>query len=149
MKVITTVLGIGAAGFGLKMAMDVVELQAAGQTVQGTITGTKTFRCGDEEDGYYDCYSRIVSFDDGQGRAIVFTQHLRSADKSWRRGDLVTVLFDPLKPQDAVLDTWFDLWILPTMAAGCGLVFFLVGVFFKFDFMNTSARAGESGTGAT
>lgn len=72
-------------------------------------------------------YKSRVQFETPSGDRVNMLSRLGSAPAAHRIGDPVEVYFDPANPSDARLNGFLELWGIASVAAGLGLVFFLVG----------------------
>lgn len=72
-------------------------------------------------------YYPIVAFQDASGRQIEFQSRSGSNPPSFKRGERVSVLYEPSVPENAQINSFFSLWGMSLIAGGLGLVFTLVG----------------------
>jgi len=72
-------------------------------------------------------YYPVVAFQDASGREIVFQSRAGSNPPSFRRGERVSVLYEPSAPENAQINSFFSLWGMSLIVGGLGLVFTLVG----------------------
>lgn len=72
-------------------------------------------------------YYPVVAFQDASGREIVFQSRSGSNPPSFRRGERVSVLYEPSAPENAQINSFFSLWGMSLIVGGLGLVFTLVG----------------------
>jgi hypothetical protein len=57
------------------------------------------------------------------GRRIRFTGKIASSPPTFHEGDTVTVLYDATDPSHATIQSFEQLWLLPVMFSGMGLLF--------------------------
>lgn len=74
-------------------------------------------------------YSAIVAFTTDSGRAITFAQGSASAHPALHAGEAVTVLYDPVTPERAVVDRFWDRWGLAAILFVIGAPFMIAGLF--------------------
>ena len=61
------------------------------------------------------------------GEAVEFTGSVGSSPAAFEVGEAVAVLYDPADPQDARIDSFFQLWFGPLILGFLGLVFTAIG----------------------
>ncbi|WP_322822651.1 DUF3592 domain-containing protein [Chloroflexus sp.] len=78
----------------------------------------------------------IVEFRTQAGEVVRFEGSTGVSENTYRIGQQVDILYDPRSPQDARIDSWFELWLPPLVVillgggalvaglAGCGMAFF-------------------------
>ena len=71
-------------------------------------------------------YAAVVEYKTQKDETITFTSKLSSSFKPVINTN-VNVVYNPLNPNDATIDSPFDLWALPGFLGLFGLIFFLVG----------------------
>lgn len=54
-----------------------------------------------------------------------YTQILNSYNSGWKKGDKLTVYYDPANPEDVT--DGFVMWFLPTLFGGMGILFIIIG----------------------
>ncbi|WP_412022815.1 DUF3592 domain-containing protein [Burkholderia cepacia] len=74
-------------------------------------------------------YSAIVAFTTDSGRQITFAQGSASSHPGLREGDAVNVLYDPVTPERAVVDRFWDRWGLTAILFAIGAPFLAAGLF--------------------
>jgi hypothetical protein len=94
----------------------------AAVSAQGTVVDLVAVRSSDGT-----TYRPVVRFQDGDGRTVEFSSSTSSNPPRYSRGEQLTVLYKPGDPHEAEIDGWFSLWGGPTIVAGLGSLFFLVG----------------------
>jgi hypothetical protein len=77
-------------------------------------------------------YSPVVEYTLPSGRTVRFEEDLRSSPPSHRVGDEVEVLYNPENPEEARINSVFNVWFGPGLLLGLGVCFgsvaFLVGL---------------------
>ncbi|WP_278648673.1 DUF3592 domain-containing protein [Burkholderia lata] len=74
-------------------------------------------------------YSAIVAFTTDSGRQITFAQGSASSHPGLREGEAVSVLYDPVTPERAVVDRFWDRWGLAAILFAIGAPFLVAGLF--------------------
>jgi hypothetical protein len=96
---------------------------AVGTTANGTVTDL--FQ-GSDSDGGTVYYPR-VRFVTQSGDTIEFTGSNGTSPPAFEVGETVSVLYDPISPGNARIDTFFQLWFTALILGFLGLVFTAVG----------------------
>ncbi|AOI80008.1 DUF3592 domain-containing protein [Burkholderia sp. NRF60-BP8] len=74
-------------------------------------------------------YSAIVAFTTDSGRLITFAQGSASSQPGLHKGDAVSVLYDPVTPERALVDRFWDRWGLTAILFAIGAPFLAAGLF--------------------
>ena len=74
-------------------------------------------------------YSAIVAFTTDSGRKITFAQGSASSHPGLQEGEAVNVLYDPVTPERAVVDRFWDHWGLTAILLAIGAPFLAAGLF--------------------
>ncbi|KAG8150930.1 DUF3592 domain-containing protein [Burkholderia catarinensis] len=74
-------------------------------------------------------YSAIVAFTTDSGRRITFAQGSASSHPGLYAGEAVNVLYDPVTPERAVVDRFWDRWGLMAILFAIGAPFLAAGLF--------------------
>ncbi|MDN7589043.1 DUF3592 domain-containing protein [Burkholderia seminalis] len=74
-------------------------------------------------------YSAIVAFTTDSGRLITFAQGSASSHPGLHEGDTVNVLYDPVTPERAIVDRFWDRWGLTAILFAIGAPFLAAGLF--------------------
>lgn len=84
-------------------------------------------------------YAPVISFRTPDGQVVEFKSQASSSSPSPAVGEAVEVLYNPRQPQEAEINTFSSLWILPIILSALGAGFFIIGttVFMVFR------RAGQ------
>ena len=96
---------------------------AAGAHAQGTVIEMVG---GRDSDGDYS-YKPVVEFRDADGRRHVFTSNVSSSPPQHAAGERVQVIYAPATPDEAVIDSFLDRFLLPLILGGLGTVFAAIG----------------------
>jgi hypothetical protein len=72
-------------------------------------------------------YPRI-RFRTADGQEISYISNTGSSPPSYRVNEPITILYDPQQPQHASIKSFVELWLLPVLLGGMGLVFSSFGI---------------------
>lgn len=72
-------------------------------------------------------YRPVLTFLTSSGQQVRFESMVSSYPSKYAVGDAVRVLYDPNRASEARIHAWADLWLMPTLFGGLGMVFFMVG----------------------
>jgi hypothetical protein len=84
----------------------------------GTVVDLERAATGNGKASYYP----VVTYRDAQGAEHRFTGTIGSNPPSYRRGEGVTVRYDPGAPEEAVIDSWSARLLGPGLSGGMGLL---------------------------
>lgn len=98
-------------------------LESEGEVVAIVLATSKARTGGDD----LNSYAPRVRFVTATGQPVEFQASAASSDTGYRVGDRVPVLYLPDAPDNASINTFFHLWIFPTILLGLGGVFTLLG----------------------
>jgi hypothetical protein len=73
-------------------------------------------------------YAPVVAFKDTSGTEITFTTGMASNPPAYTKGEKVSVMYNPGDPQDARIDTFFQLWFPALILSVMGLIFLLASL---------------------
>lgn len=73
-------------------------------------------------------YRPRVQFQTPDGRRREFTATVAANPAGFYAGEAVEVLYDPVRPSTARIDTFFQLWFTPLLLGGMGATFTLFGL---------------------
>lgn len=96
------------------------------QTADGTVVGFKTARSSDR----HTVYLPVVEFANRANRRFQITGSVAANPPAYRIGDRVTVRFPPKNPRGGRIQSFWELWIVPTICCAVGLT--LLGLAFHF-----------------
>lgn len=74
-------------------------------------------------------YSAVVAFTTDSGRLVTFAQGSASSHPGLHEGDAVNVLYDPVTPERALVDRFWDRWGLTAILFAIGAPFLAAGLF--------------------
>jgi len=96
---------------------------AAGERAPGTVIEMIGSR--DSDGGH--TYKPVVEFRDAAGRRHVFTSNVSSSPPQHSVGESVEVIYAPDSPDEAVIDSFVDRFLLPLILGGLGTLFAAIG----------------------
>ncbi|MCK0127105.1 DUF3592 domain-containing protein [Erythrobacter sp. F6033] len=117
--------GIGAifAAIGGWMLWGELALSDVSFSAQGTIIELADYR---DSEGTT-MYRPVAEFYDTSGRRYEFSSKTSSSSPGFSVGEQVDIIYDPLRPQDARIDTFGQRFLLPTIFTAIGSLFVLIG----------------------
>ncbi|SEA43109.1 DUF3592 domain-containing protein [Microbulbifer marinus] len=74
-------------------------------------------------------YAPHVRFTARSGAEYEFTSSTSSNPPEFSSGDIVEVLYDPASPEDAIINSFMQLWFGALLLGGMGTIFFSIGLF--------------------
>lgn len=116
-------IGIGALVGCVAWTTSMQRFIARAEKAQGRVVALVPHR-GDDST----TYAPTVEFLAKDGKTVTFTDSVSSNPPSHQEGDVVPVLYDPAKPEDAHIDSFWDLWLGQVILGVLGTVFTLVGL---------------------
>ena len=72
-------------------------------------------------------YAPVVEFETAGGELVTYHSSSSSSPPAYDVGESVEVLYDPNDPSEAKINSFFNLWFLPLLLAGMGIVFGGIG----------------------
>lgn len=95
---------------------------------QGEVTALTWHASSDSQNGNTQgYYYPTVEFQAADGRRIQIISTSGSNPAAYARGETVTVLYDPVHPGHATIDSFGERWVGPIILGGLGTVFSLIG----------------------
>ena len=120
---IFTPIGLVFAGIGAWAYLEDRSLAESGLRAQGTVIEMVGSR--DSDNGY--TYRPLVEFFDANGERHTFTSRVGTNPPDHSTGETVEVIYAPGSPQNAMLDSFSDRFLLPLIFGGLGTVFAAIG----------------------
>jgi hypothetical protein len=117
-----------------------------GRMVQATGVVVDLVASRDSEGGGY-VYSPMIEFVPVEtGVPVRFEQSIRQSENlAPKRGARIEVLYDPEDPQQARVNSFIDLWMLPIALIGSGAVVILLGIVFLLRAVVRLGRGRDTG----
>ncbi|KAF3888029.1 MULTISPECIES: DUF3592 domain-containing protein [Nostocales] len=72
-------------------------------------------------------YYPLVKFTARTGETVVFESKVGSSSPKYTKGDRVEILYQPQKPNAAMINTWIHLWFFPIIFSTTGSLSVLIG----------------------
>ncbi len=116
------VVGIGILGLAFYLYNSQKDFISTAIKVPGTVIDNVI---GGEDN---DVYFPMVQFRSRDGEERRFTASTGSSPPMHNVGEPVEVIYNPDNPDDAQINSTFDLWFGPILCAGLGAIFTLVGM---------------------
>lgn len=121
-------IGVGLAGFAGYYTVH--QKQTLSQATQANGTVVELERSpfiGRRSVRHRYSYYPIVEFTTATGKRIRFRGGVASAPPIFHPGEAVTVFYEPSRPEEAKINTLSELWLLPLVAGGSGVLLILIG----------------------
>jgi hypothetical protein len=112
------------------------------QTATGIVTALVPVTSRDSDSKQTTDYAPVFSFRTENGQTYTVTSSTSSNPPSFAVNEDVTVLYDPADPQQARIDSFVQLWLVPVILGSIGIISFIVGFGFVF-LLRSLARRGE------
>ena len=112
---------------------------AAGVHTQGTVIEMIGSR--DSDSDY--TYKPVVEFRDADGLRHVFTSSFSSSPPQYSTGETVEVIYAPDTPDEAVIDSFVDRFLLPLVFGGLGTLFAAIGLGLLFARLRSRRIAAQ------
>lgn len=77
-----------------------------------------------------DAYFPVIEFKTASGKTEQFKSRTSYARSTQRVGEEIAVLYDPLNPRRAEINSFLTLWIFPVSMLGVGMIILAAGLFF-------------------
>ena len=125
-----TFVAVGAAmqGIALLLARRPLRLLWTGGRARGLVTDNDEAIISSGRGPPRRYFLPIVSFATGRGEQVVFKSSTGGRNPIPRDSE-VEVLYDPVRPHEAMLVTFRSLWLFPLVTAASGAPFLLFGIF--------------------
>jgi len=91
-------------------------IESEGEVVEIVRASSKARTGGDD----LNSYAPKVRFVTASGEAVEFQASVSSGDPGYRVGDRAAVLYLPDSPEGAIINSFFHLWLAPTLLLGLG-----------------------------
>ncbi|QIR40975.1 DUF3592 domain-containing protein [Tolypothrix sp. PCC 7910] len=121
--------GIGGlfAVIGIIFAINTHSFVKTAESLQGTVIDSKLRSYKDSKGRSSSAYFPIVKITPSSGQETIFESHTGSKPPAFKKGQQVEVLYPPQDPDSVMINSWFELWFLPTIFTGLGSIFVVVG----------------------
>lgn len=105
--------------------INITKLMLVSEEAEGTVVYMNAYS---DSDGV--TYSPDVKFTTRYGEVIRFTDDLSTNPADFKVGDTVTVIYDPMHPQNVRIKTFVRLWLFPGIFVLVGLIPIGLGIYF-------------------
>ena len=131
--VVLTVVGAMFAIRGFRGLRSTRRFVTASASATGTVTDSvgRWYRNPGDEPGVSRLSHPLVRFVTGDGRTVEFESQVGS-NLAPKVGQQVTVLYDPLRPEEAKIKSFMMLWALPSIFAALGVFLLFPGLLMLF-----------------
>ena len=126
MKLFAWIMGLVGAALligGGWLLVDTRQFVVRAEAAQGTVI--ELIRTRGRDGGAM--FKPLVRYETATGITVAFSTSAASRPAAYDVGEVVTVLYDPARPDDARLQGSFALWGVPTVVVGVGVVLFMIG----------------------
>jgi len=123
-------IGLAFVALGGWFYLEDRDFAANGLRAQGTVVDTVASRDNDDGGGY--TYAPVVEFRDAAGARHTFTSGVSSNPPRYSPGESVGVIYAPGAPDEAVIDSFVDRFLMPLVFGGLGTVFAGIGLSLLF-----------------
>ncbi len=118
--VVLNLIWVGLLAWGAWYGYDSYKLSTDGQTVTGVVTGNERHS---NDDGT--SYSPIIAYD-VDGRTYQLHSQNSADPPKYAEGDQVTLRYNPAQPDQARINDFWELWLLPGILVPAGLLMALL-----------------------
>lgn len=133
-------IGLGLLGGAGYLVLDTRGDIARAETAAGSVIDLIGERDSDGGTVYYPRVRYVTR----SGETVEFTAAVGSSPPSFDVGEEVSVLYDPAAPEEARIDTFFQLWFGAVILGGIGLVFTLIGGVGSLVVSRSRAKLGRT-----
>lgn len=116
-------IGLGQLGGATFLVVDTRSDIARADKADGTVIDLIGERDSDGDMMYYPRVRYVTR----SGNPVEFTAAVGSSPPAFDIGEPVGVLYDPAEPEEARIDSFFQLWFAALVLGGIGLVFATIG----------------------
>jgi Protein of unknown function (DUF3592) len=116
--------GVGLLAFGVHESRALLRLEASGIRTSGSVTGLSSSRSSDGGT----TYQPLVSYQDRDGRTVVFRDSTGTNPPLYHVGERVGVLYLPGEPSRAIIDRGVWNWLPAAILYGLGAALLAAGL---------------------
>ena len=142
--VLFSVVGLITLVMGILFTKNTVSFLTNYSSATGTVIELTTQASIGVGDSVEPTYSPTVSFIDSEGETIVFTSNVSSDPPTFSEGESVSVLYNKDNHQDAKVNTFYQIWLVPSGFLGMGLAFLVLGLLVLIGMMKLRNRGVAS-----
>jgi hypothetical protein len=134
-------VGLGQLGGAAFLVVDTRRDIAVAEKADGTVIDLIGHRDSDGDTMYYPRVRYVTR----SGSPVEFTGSIGSSPPAFDVGEVVGVLYDPAEPEEARINSFFQLWFAALILGGIGLVFAAIGGGGALAASRARGRAEEPG----
>jgi hypothetical protein len=139
---IFSIIGVVMAFFGWRDYAATRTFLAGAEHANGSVVELVQRTSTDSDGNTNTYYYPVVEFTTAGGQAVRYQSSTGSSRTSQQVGDVVDMVYAPENPQNARINTFMDIWFLPAMLLGMGVIFALAGVAAFFNSIALIAGLG-------
>ena len=117
--------------FGVFFFIDAKLFSSESYSATGTVVELKKVRrlsnSTSRSTSHVTTYYPVVRYQTKNGKNVTFTSSSGSYPSPYKRGDRVTILYDPENPKKARIKSFRSLWLAPILCFGIGGILILTG----------------------
>jgi len=130
--IVITILGGAIFGGGVYLSQEKIEFYTQSTQTEGTVIAIDSRRSGSTN-----YYYPVVSFESEDGNTYSISSETgTSAPYDYETGEKINIRYIKENPQNAKIDSFFELWGMSTILLAVGLVLFLAGVYGCYNFFH-------------
>jgi hypothetical protein len=122
------VIGLGLLIGGVVSIQQTRRFLATASSVPGVVTENVWREDRSSNNNTNWAFYPRIRFRTTDGQEITFITNSGSSPPAYRVNEPVTILYDPQQPYHAYIQSFSELWLLPTILCGLGIVFCSFGV---------------------
>jgi Protein of unknown function (DUF3592) len=122
--IVFSLVGLLLAAIGIFIWIRTRAFISTAQEVKGTVI--RMVASSGSEGGTV--YAPVFKFTTMQGQVIEVEERIASNPPEFKTGQVVDILYDPQDPNRARVKKWFNLYFVPLLLGGMGLIFGCIGV---------------------
>ena len=122
--IVFSLVGLLLMGIGVFILVRTRMFISTSQEVKGTVT--HLIASSGSEGGTV--YAPVFKFTTIQGQVIEVEEKVASNPPQFSQGQVVDILYDPENPSRARVKKWFNLYFVPLLLGGMGIIFGAIGV---------------------
>lgn len=128
--IIFGIVGVALLGTGGWLAIGTINFKSAAAITDGIVLRLDRRYSTDSDGNSGYLYYPVVQFTSSSGGAVEFRGSTGASPPVYRKGERVTVLYNPETPDNARIDSFTDLWLGSLITGTIGLVFTCIGAGF-------------------
>ena len=122
--IVFSLVGLLLAAIGIFIWIRTQAFLSTAQETKGTVI--RMVSSSSSEGGI--SYAPVFKFTTIQGQVIEVEEKISSNPPQFQTGQVIDILYDPQDPNRARVKKWFNLYFVPLLLGGMGLIFGCIGV---------------------